>query len=191
MRRPKTSVPTNCLNMNARTFKYDPRDPNTVLRQDRETARLMALMSCEIDIPMCLVIDWTACDVFGTTRNTTPLVIIAKIEKAVRGWDQVSIVTEAKNSWTDLRNSISTPQPPTSVISDEDGAAQIALTTSSDQSSDFAWSTYGQHAKAPDWNGMRAVIDRVQSRTRLTSLVVSRAGNRQIFAQFAALPERD
>ena len=92
-------------------------------------------------------------------------------------------MTEAKNSWTDLRNSISTPQPPTSVISDEDGAAQIALTTSSDQSSDFTWSTYGKHAKAPDWNDMRAAIDRVQSRTRLSSLVVSRAHNRQIFAQ--------
>ena len=73
--------------MNARTFKDDPRDPNTVLRQDRETVRLIALMSCEIGIPMCLVIDLNACDVFGMTRNTTPLVIITKIEKAVRGWD--------------------------------------------------------------------------------------------------------
>lgn len=154
-----------------------------VLRQDRETVRLIALMSCEIGIPMCLVIDWNASDVFVTTRNTTPVVIIAKIEKAVRGWDRVSIVMDAKNSWTGLRNSIWTPPSSTSVISNDDGATRLELATSSDLSRDFAWLTYGQHGEASDWNDRRAVIDRVGCRPRLTSLVVSRADNRKIFAQ--------
>ena len=155
-----------------------------VLRQDRETVRLIAVMSCEIGIPMCLVIDLNACDVFVTTRITKPVVIIAKIEKAVRGWDRVSVVMGAKNSWTGRSNFISTPPSSTSVMGDDDGAALSEIAASSDLSSDFAWSTYGKHGKASDWNDMRAVIDRVQSRTRLTFLVVSRADNRKIFAQY-------
>ena len=184
MRRQETSIPTNCVNMSARTSRYDPREPNMVLRQDRETVRLIALTSCEIGTAMCLVIDLNACDVFVTTRITTPVVIIAKIEKAVRSWDQVGILTDAKNSRTGRRNSISTPPSSTSVMGDDDGAALSEIAASSDLSSDFAWSTYGKHGKASDWNDMRAVIDRVQSRTRLTSLVVSRADNRKIFAQY-------
>ena len=154
-----------------------------VLRQDRETVRLIAVMSCEIGIPMCLVIDLNACDVFVTTRITKPVVIIAKIEKAVRGWDRVSVVMGAKNSWTGRSNFISTPPSSTSVMGDDDGAALSEIATSSDLSRDFAWLTSGQHGKASDWNDRRAVIDRVGCRTRLSSLVVSRADNRQIFAQ--------
>jgi hypothetical protein len=71
---------TYYLDMDARSFEREPGEPDLVLRRDRETVRLVALTSCEIGMPMSLFIDLNARDVFVTTRITTPVIIIAKIE---------------------------------------------------------------------------------------------------------------
>ena len=67
------------LDMDARTFEREPGEPDLVLRRDRETVRLVALTSCEIGMPMSLVIDLHARNVFATTRITMPVIIIAKV----------------------------------------------------------------------------------------------------------------